>query len=408
MTSRSTLLLAFTLLGLAAASAATWVHAELVRHPNLSSVCDVSATINCTDAYSSVYGKVAGIPVAVLGLVFFAGLLALQASARWLRVPDPEHVGAYVFALSVPALAFASYLAYASWAVLHVVCLLCVAIDLATLGVCILGGLMTRFPFASLPSRVVRDLKTLAARPAALAITASFVAAALALIGWFPRSAAEPVFAAGGEVPEFTAPAPEAEALPQQSQLAAYLDSAPRRMIPIDAPGTAVVFVVKFNDYQCPPCGNTFQAFKPLKAKWDRDAPGKVKFVTKDYPLEAECNANIPQGPHPIACEAAAAVRMARKTGKAEPLEDWLFSNQATLTPDGLKRAVRDIGGVPDFDAQYPKVLADVKTDTALGGFLGVRSTPTFFVNGIQMPDSRVPVMDAAIEHLLRKAGAIK
>ena len=166
--------------------------------------------------------------------------------------------------------------------------------------------------------------------------------------------------------------------------------------------------MVKFNDYQCPPCGNTFQAFKPLKAKWDSDAPGKVKFVTKDYPLEAECNASIPQGPHPIACEAAAAVRMARKTGKAEPLEDWLFGNQATLTPDGLKRAVRDIGGVPDFDAQYPKVLADVKTDTALGGFLGVRSTPTFFVNGIQMPDSRVPIMDAAIEHLLRKAGAIK
>ncbi len=66
---------------------------------------------------------------------------------------------------------------------------------------------------------------------------------------------------------------------------------------------------------------------------------------------------------------------------------------------------MRDIGGVADFDAQYPKVLGDVKTDTVLGGFLGVRSTPTFFVNGIQMPDNRVPVMDAAIEHELKKAG---
>ena len=44
----------------------------------------------------------------------------------------------------------------------------------------------------------------------------------------------------------------------------------------------------------------------------------------------------------------------------------------------------------------------------SLGGFLGVRSTPTFFVNGIQMPDNRVPVMDAAIEHELRKAGVKK
>ena len=49
-----------------------------------------------------------------------------------------------------------------------------------------------------------------------------------------------------------------------------------------------------------------------------------------------------------------------------------------------------------------------MKTDTSLGGFLGVRSTPTFFVNGIQMPDSRVPIMDAAIEHELRKAGVQK
>ncbi len=407
MTSRATLLLAFTLLGLAAASAATWVHAELVRHPDLSSVCDVSATVNCTEAYASTYGKLAGVPVAILGVVFFAGLLLLQTSARVFRVPDPAHVGAYAFALSLPGVAFAAYLAIASWLVLHVVCLLCVTIDLATLGVCVIGALMTRFPFASLPSRIARDLKGLAARPAAVALGLAFAAAAIALVALFPRAAAEPVFAADGAAPEFVAPPPGEAALPQASQLDDYLNTAPRRMIPVDAAGAAVV-IVKFNDYQCPPCGNTFQAYKPLKAKWDREAPGKVKFVTKDFPLEGECNASIPQGPHPIACEAAAAVRMARKAGKAEALEDWLFANQATLTLDGLKRAVRDIGGVADFDAQYPKILADVKTDSSLGGFLGVRSTPTFFVNGIQMPDNRVPIMDQAIEHELRKAGLRK
>jgi protein-disulfide isomerase len=331
----------------------------------------------------------------------------LQLGARLLRVPDPEHVGGYAFLLSAPGVAFAAYLAFASWTILKVVCLLCVAIDIATLGVCLIGASMTRFPFASFPSRVARDLQTLVSRPAAVAGAVVFVAGVLALIGLFPRAAAEPVLASEGEVPEFVAPAPEvAEALPQSSDIARYLDTAPRRMIPVDAAGAAVV-VVKFNDYQCPPCGQTFAAYKPLKAKWDKQAPGKVKFVTKDFPLEPECNASIPQGPHPIACEAAAGVRMARKNGKAEALEDWLFANQATLTLDGLKNAVRDIGGVVDFDAQYPKVLADVRTDTSLGGFLQVRSTPTFFINGIQM-DARVPIMDAAIEHELRKAGALK
>jgi protein-disulfide isomerase/uncharacterized membrane protein len=407
MTSRATLLFVCTLLGLAAASAATWVHAELVRHPDLASVCDVSATVNCTEAYGSAYGKLGGVPVAVLGLLFFGGLLLLQLSSRLLRVPDPAHVGAYVFVLSVPGVAFAAYLAIASWFVLRVVCLLCVTIDVATLAVCVIGALMTRFPFASLPGRFARDVKGLVARPAAVLFGVAFAAAAVALIAFFPHGAEESLLAAGGEAPTFTAPPPAEEALPQASQLDDYMNSAPRRMIPVDAPGAAVV-VVKFNDYQCPPCGNTFQAYKPLKAKWEKDAPGKVKFVTKDFPLEGECNASIPQGPHPIACEAAAAVRMARKQGKAEALEDWLFGNQPTLTLDGLKRAVRDIGGVADFDAQYPKVLADVKTDTSLGGFLGVRSTPTFFVNGIQMPDNRVPIMDMAIEHELRKAGVLK
>ena len=407
MTSRATFLLAFTLLGLAASSAAAWVHADLVRHPDLSSVCDVSATVNCTEAYSSAYGKLGGVPVAVLGMLFFGGLLVLQVGARALGVPDPAHVGGYVFLLSLPGVAFAAYLAIASWFVLGVVCLLCVTIDVATLGVCVIGALMTRFPFASLPGRFARDVAGLRARPAAAALGVSFAVAAVVLLALFPRGAAEPVFAADGDAPEFVAPAPAAEALPQASQVGDYMNTATRRMIPVDAPG-AVVVVVKFNDYQCPPCGNTFQAYKPLKAKWDKEAPGKVKFVTKDFPLEGECNAGTPQGPHPIACEAAAGVRMARKNGKAEALEDWLFANQATLTVDGLKRAVRDIGGVADFDAQYPKILPDVKTDTSLGGFLGVRSTPTFFVNGIQMPDHRVPIMDLAIEHELRRAGVRK
>jgi protein-disulfide isomerase/uncharacterized membrane protein len=407
MTSRATLLLVCTLLGLAAASAATWVHAELVRYPDLSSVCDVSATVNCTQAYSSAYGKLGGVPVAILGVLFFAGILLLQFGARLLRVPDPAHVGAYVFLLSLPGVAFAAYLAIASWFVLHVVCLLCVTIDIATLGVCVIGALMTRFPFASLPGRLARDVKGLLARPAAVALGALFVAGAIALLVLFPRAAAEPVFAAGAATAEFTAPAPAEPAVPQSSQVDQYMDTATRRMIPVDAPGAAVV-IVKFNDYQCPPCRATFEAYKPLKAKWDKEAPGKVKFVTKDYPLDGECNAGVQPGPHPIACEAAAAVRMARKQGKAEAMEDWLFANQPSLTLDGLKRAVREIGGVADFDAQYAKVLGDVRTDTSLGGFLGVRSTPTFFVNGIQMPSHEIAVMDMAIEHELKKAGLRK
>ena len=146
-------------------------------------------------------------------------------------------------------------------------------------------------------------------------------------------------------MPDFKAPEPAAEALPQNAQLAAYLDSAPRRIIPVDAPGAAVV-IVKFNDYLCPACGNTYTQYKPLKAKWDKEAPGKVKWITKDFALDTECNAAIGRVVHPLACEAAAAVRMARKTGKAEAMEDWLYANQ-TATLDSMRGAVRPSAASP-------------------------------------------------------------
>ena len=104
-----------------------------------------------------------------------------------------------------------------------------------------------------------------------------------------------------------------------------------------------------------PALRQTFQAYKPLKRSGSKEAPGKVKFVTKDYPLEPECNTNMPQRLHQFACEAAAAVRMARKTGKAEALEDWLFANQPTLTPGRPQEGGSRHRRRADFDAQFPR-----------------------------------------------------
>ena len=89
--------------------------------------------------------------------------------------------------------------------------------------------------------------------------------------------------------------------------------------------------VVKFNDYQCPPCRQTYMEYKPIFAKWAKQAPGKVKFMTKDFALERECNAGVSSDVHPAACEAAVAVRLAREKGKAEAMEEWIFANQPAV-----------------------------------------------------------------------------
>jgi uncharacterized membrane protein/protein-disulfide isomerase len=412
--SRPRVLLLLTFLGLGATTWSTWVHYQLLQSPEITSACDISATVSCSEAYRSEYGTLAGVPVALLGVCWFAGVLLLQLGSRVAGVPAREHVTMYLFAVGLPALAFSAYLAYASWFVLKVICLLCLTTYIAVAGIVLIAGMSTRLSMSSFSERLLRDVRAAKARPIAMAVALLFVVSAVGLLGFFPKepglSAAFPAPArATGELPApgspdgAGAPMTASEQDNVQAQLQQYLDTQPRRMIPVDAVGAAVV-VVKFNDYQCPPCKQTFELYKPIKQKWEQQAPGRVKFVTKDFPLEGECNANAPRGVHVLACEAASAVRMARRNNKAEPLEDWLFANQGSLTLDGLKKAVRDIGGVADFDAQYPRVLNDVKVDTSLGGFLGVQSTPTFFINGVQVPNLQPQLLDAAIAYELKKA----
>jgi protein-disulfide isomerase len=100
------------------------------------------------------------------------------------------------------------------------------------------------------------------------------------------------------------------------------------------------------------------------------------------------------------------AVRLAREKGKAEAMEEWLFANQPSLTPEGVRQAVKTVAGVQDMDARYAATLALVKSDTAQGGALKVQGTPTFFMNGIRMPGLRPEFFDLAIAWELKHVAA--
>jgi protein-disulfide isomerase len=145
--------------------------------------------------------------------------------------------------------------------------------------------------------------------------------------------------------------------------------------------------------------------YKPVLAKWQASRPGLVAMVTKDYPLEPECNINAPGGQHLAACEAAVAVRLAREKGKAEAMETWLFENQGSMTPALVREGAREIGQVTDFDRRYAPTLELVKADIAQGAQAGVRATPTFFINGVRIPGVKPEYFDAAIAYELKRAG---
>jgi protein-disulfide isomerase len=245
----------------------------------------------------------------------------------------------------------------------------------------------------TLPRRAASDARVLAGSPLAIVLVVLFFAGAVSTLAFFPR---ETVNAAG----EVVTPAPTQD---QRSEFERWYASQPRVPLIIPSEG-AKVLVVKFNDFQCPACGQSYEQYKPIFAKWDSQQPGAVKLVLKDYPLNRDCNDGLAQTLHPAACDAAVAVRLTAPA-KVVALEDWLYSHQPTMTSPSVRQAARDIGGVSDFESKYASILGSVKTDVALGRQLGVKSTPTFFINGVKIEGALPPIyFDKAIELELKRA----
>jgi uncharacterized membrane protein/protein-disulfide isomerase len=426
MTRRTAIgLLVFCLIGFAASGLSAYVHYRLLTEPGYTSFCSINATWNCEGVYESRFGAFYGVPVAIGGLIWFmaATLLALaawpaasgasastpaKASKARKTSPPPapsrfaDYAPLYLFAWSVVGLAFVMYFAYASFAVLKTVCALCLVTYVSVIGIFILSGSGTDLSMRSLPGRAMRDLRALMTSPAALVAVLLFAAFAASAVAFFPRQPEE----ADGEATATAAAAPQALDATQQAAFETYYKQQPRVPLPVANDGAKVV-IVKFNDYMCPPCKQTYLEYKPVLARWQAAKPGLVKLVVKDYPLDPACNPNTPQGQHLGACEAAVAVRLARERGRADEMEAWLYQNQSTLSRATARQGAREIGRVTNFEERFPSVVELVKGDITLGTQLRVTGTPTFYINGVKLPGLRPEFFNAAIEYELKQAGAM-
>ena len=138
---------------------------------------------------------------------------------------------------------------------------------------------------------------------------AQSVVGAVSVIAAFPKEQAADLAAAN-------APAEFPPLTPQQKvELEKWFDLQPKVEIPISPEG-AKVLMVKFNDYQCPPCRQTYEAYGPLLEKWTKT--GQFKFVLKHFPLNSICNGGS-GSVHPAACDAAVAVVLARRGSETPP-----------------------------------------------------------------------------------------
>jgi len=96
---------------------------------SLTLSCPANGTINCLQVTSSTYSKLAGVPVALLGLLFFVALAAtfLPPLSRWAYMDEARFAAASVGTL------FVLYLVWAELFRIDAICLWCTGVHVLTL-----------------------------------------------------------------------------------------------------------------------------------------------------------------------------------------------------------------------------------------------------------------------------------
>jgi len=395
-----TLIIALAAVALAASLAALYVHYRTIQDPAYSSFCDVNETVSCQALYQSEYGSVAGVPVAAGGAIW-AGLVLILAF--WgMRQRNSELAGriaGYIFVLATIGLAAVFYFAYASFFVLGQACPLCIAVYIGVTGVFIVSA-ASATSLTAIPRRLTEDITGVTRSQTATTLAVAWLAASILLVVLFPRE--QPISAQPVAEAEIPAPVLETLTPEQQAEWGSWLDKQTpvAELLP---KGDTKALLLKFNDYQCPSCRQTWVLYREVIANLEKEFPGAFVYETRDLPLEPECGLQLN---HAMACEAAAAVRMARAKGKHREMETWLFTNQSfDMTRDQVKTALNQIAQVDDFDAQYPKMLEPIRADVQQAIRLGVTGTPTFYLNGIKVTSLRPSFLDAAVRHFVKKSG---
>jgi protein-disulfide isomerase len=144
----------------------------------------------------------------------------------------------------------------------------------------------------------------------------------------------------------------------------------------------AAVTIVEFSDFQCPFCSKGADVVTQIKKKYGN----KVKVAFKHFPLPMHKEARP-------ASEASMCVNE-QSMVKFWKFHDLVFKNQGQLDNASLEKYAKESGAdVKKFnECMSSKKYAEfVQKDLEYGEKIGVKSTPTFFVNG-QLVSGAVPI----------------
>lgn len=163
-----------------------------------------------------------------------------------------------------------------------------------------------------------------------------------------------------------------------------------------EAPESDVTFV-EFLDFECEACGAVYPAIEQLREEYE----GEINFVIRYFPLDG----------HPNSRQAAHAVEAAARQDQLEPMYQRMFETQEEWShneqpqDDVFRGFAEDLGlDVEQWESDYfsDEVADRVQADFEDAVELGLRGTPSFFVNDQQVSpqslDELTDPIDAALD----------
>jgi protein-disulfide isomerase len=143
---------------------------------------------------------------------------------------------------------------------------------------------------------------------------------------------------------------------------------------PARGPEDAPITIIEFSDFECPYCQRYNQ--EVVDRIWE-EYGDQIRYIFKDFPLT-----NI----HPNSLSAALAAQCANEQDAFWEYHKLLFSMQEGLSNEAYQTYAESLG--LDMDAfnqcvEEKRYEEDILTDLDEASTLGVRSTPTFLINGL-------------------------
>jgi protein-disulfide isomerase len=140
----------------------------------------------------------------------------------------------------------------------------------------------------------------------------------------------------------------------------------------IQGPVNAPVTLVEYGDYECPYCAQAYMITKEIQERLG----SKLCFVFRNFPLTKV---------RPHAYEADLESETAADQDKFWEMYDYLFKHGQAINDDSLRRSAANLGlSLTKFDREFlDRTYSNhVDEDIQSAKNSGVKSTPTFFING--------------------------